>query len=357
MNIEKRILPLRQRRFLPNDETKLGFGDIFSDHMFRLDYYDGAWRHPRLEPYGPLQLSPAAMSLHYGQLIFEGLKCYRHQDGTLALFRHRDNFTRFARSAEKMCIPAFDTDLLIEGLKELLAVDAHWVPRSLGSSLYIRPFIVATEPHLGVRPAREYILLIITGPVGAYYSQGFAPIEIYVEPQHSRAALGGLGDIKTAANYAASLYATEMAAQKGYTQLLWLDSCQHKYVEEVGSMNMFFVIDGEVLTSPLGGTILPGITRDSVLTVCRSRGIKVNERQLSIDELMEAQKSGRLTEAFGSGTAAVISPVGHLNYQGRDLVVGGGGIGPITQELYDEIVGIQYGMRPDPYGWVTRLEN
>ncbi len=354
--LRKRILPPYHRHFLPPDESRLGFGDIHADHMFKMDYYDGQWRNPRIEPFAPLSLSPAAMGLHYGQLIFEGLKCYRRPDGKLALFRPQANFARFAKSAWQLCIPSFDQNLALDALKELIVVDQDWVPRSPGTSLYIRPFIVATEPHLGVRPAREYLFMIITGPVGAYYPEGFAPIKIYVEPEMSRAAPGGLGEVKAAANYAASLFATEEARRRGYSQLLWLDPCQHKYIEEVGSMNMFFVIDDEVITSPLAGTVLPGITRDSVLTLCRDWGRRVAERPLSIDEIIEARKNGRLQEAFGAGTAAVISPVGRLHYQGEDIVVGDGSIGGLTQRLYDEITGIQYGLRPDPYHWVTLVD-
>lgn len=353
--INKHVLPQSQRRFQPRDESSLGFGDIFSDHMFRCDFYDGRWRDPRIEAYGPLNLSPAAMALHYGQAIFEGLKCYRQANGKLALFRPRDNFKRLNRSAQRMCIPQVDEELALAALHELLLVDESWVPRSPGTSLYIRPFIFGSEPHLGVRSAREYIFLIITGPVGAYYREGFAPINIYVEPNYSRAVPGGLGETKAAANYAVSLFAAEEAHKKGYSQLLWLDSCEHKYVEEVGSMNMFFAFGDEIVTSSLGGTILPGITRDSVLTLAREWGLKVSERVLAVDELIEAQQSGLLTEAFGAGTAAVISPVGQLHYQGRDLLVGKGGIGQITQRLYDTLTGIQYGTVDDPYGWTYQL--
>ncbi len=354
--VMKRILPQSQRRFLPADESKLGFGDIFSDHMFKMDFYDGQWRDPRIEGYGPLSISPAAMSLHYGQLIFEGMKCFRRQDGRLALFRPKDNFKRFANSARQLCIPPVDAEPALAALKELLAIDQRWVPTLQGASLYIRPFIVATEPHLGVRPAREYLFMIITGPVGAYYPEGFAPIAIYVEPHYSRAVPGGLGEVKAAANYAASLFAAEEAHKKGYSQLLWLDPCSHRYVEEVGSMNMLFVIGDEVVTSPLAGTVLPGITRDSVLTLARDWGLKVSERPLSIDEIVAANKSGDLKEAFGAGTAAAISPVGRLHYKGEDIVVGNGGIGPIAQKMYDEIVGIQYGTRPDKFGWIEPVD-
>lgn len=351
--ISKRILSSEHRQFRPVDERGLGFGNINSDHLFRLDYYAEAWRNPRIEPFAPLILSPSAMCLHYGQEIFEGLKCFRRDDGALALFRPRANFARFTRSAQRLCIPPAPEELSLAALNELILIDQEWVPRTRGASLYIRPFIIATEPHLGVRPAAEYVYLIITGPVGAYYAEGFAPISIYVESRYSRAAAGGLGEVKTAANYAASIYAAEEAHRKGFSQILWLDASKHQYIEEVGSMNIFFIFDDEVVTSPLSGTILPGITRDTVLTLTREWGLRVSERVLSIDELLAAGQSGRLQEAFGAGTACVISPVGRFHFAGRDLIVNGGGIGPLTQRLYDEIIGIQYGSRPDPYNWVT----
>jgi len=354
--IVKRVLPPAKRRSRPADESALGFGDIYSDHMFRLDYHNGAWRDPRIEPFGPLLLSPAAMCLHYAQEIFEGLKCYRQSSGALALFRPRDNFARLNRSARRVCIPPLDEELCLAALKELIKVDQDWVPRGRGTSLYIRPFVIAVEPHLGVRPASEYFFLIITGPVGAYYAAGFSPINIYVEPYYSRAALGGLGEIKTGGNYAASILAAEEAHRQGFSQILWLDPKEHKYIEEVGSMNMFFVIDDEVITPPLSGTILAGITRDSVLTLARDWGFKTAERPLSIDELLAAGRNGRLKEAFGTGTACVISPVGRLRYREDEVTVGVGGIGPLTQRLYDEILGLQVGDRPDPYNWVTLLQ-
>jgi branched-chain amino acid aminotransferase len=296
------------------------------------------------------------MVLHYSQTIFEGLKCYRHPDGRLALFRPKDNFKRLNVSAARMSIPLLDEAFALSALKELLKIDGHWTPRHPGSALYVRPFVIATEPHLGVRPSKEYLFLIITGPVGPYYPEGFAPIKIYVESHYSRSAPGGLGGVKAGASYASSLLATEKAAQKGFTQLLWLDSVEHRFIEEVGSMNMFFVIDGKILTSPLtSGTILPGLTRASVLTVAEKLNLPAEERPLAIEELIKAQESGRLTEAFGSGTAAVISPVGLLSYKGQDYQVADGGVGPITQTLYDELVGIQYGHKPDPYGWVEIL--
>ncbi|MDR2443330.1 MAG: branched-chain amino acid aminotransferase [Deltaproteobacteria bacterium] len=355
MEISKRLLSPKHRKVHPIDESKLGFGDTFTDHMFKMDYFDGKWQNPRIEPYEPLQLSPAAMVLHYSQTIFEGLKCYRHPDGRLALFRPRDNFDRFNLSAARMAIPQTDAGFLLEALKELLKVDGSWTPSFSGSSLYIRPTIIATESHLGVRPSREYLLFIILCPVGPYYPEGFAPIKIYVESSFSRSAPGGLGAIKAGASYATSLLATEMAAQKNFTQLLWLDACEHRYVEEVGSMNMYFVIDNKIVTSKLTGTILPGITRSSVITVARESGLEVEERLIDIDEIIFAYRNGALTEAFGSGTAAVISPVGLLSYQGEEFTVANGQIGPITQKLYDELVGIQYGLKPDTRGWVDYL--
>jgi branched-chain amino acid aminotransferase len=356
MEIAKRLLPGSHLKEHPKDETKLGFGDIFTDHIFKMDYYDGAWRQPRIEPLTPLQLHPAAIVFHYSQTIFEGLKCYRHPDGRLALFRPSDNFRRLNQSAERMCIPQVDEGFMLDALKELLRIDGSWTPSQPGSSLYIRPTIFGTEPHLGVRPSKEYLLYIILGPVGAYYKEGFAPIKIYVESFFTRSAPGGLGAIKAGASYAASLLATEKAAQKGFTQLLWLDSVEHRYVEEVGSMNMFFVIDGKIVTSHLTGTVLPGVTRYSVLEVARDHGLAVEERPLDIREVIEAQNSGRLTEAFGSGTAAIISPVGILSYNNQEFTVADGQVGSITRMLYDELVGIQYGHLPDTRNWLEFVD-
>ncbi|MDR0355787.1 MAG: branched-chain amino acid aminotransferase [Deltaproteobacteria bacterium] len=356
MEISKRLLPQSHRQEHAADETKLGFGDKFTDHMFKMDYYDRAWRNPRIEPTAPLSLSPAAMVLHYCQTVFEGLKCYRHPGDRLALFRPKDNFRRFNQSAERMAIPLVDEEFMLQAVKELLRVDGDWTPSLPGSSLYIRPTIIATEPHLGVRPAREYLLYVLLSPVGAYYKEGFAPIKIYVEDFFTRAAQGGLGSVKAGASYAASLLATEKAAQKGFTQLLWLDAQEHRYVEEVGSMNMFFVINGKIVTADLTGTILPGVTRSSVLKVAADMGLTVEERRLDINEVLAAKETGALTEAFGAGTAAVISPVGTLSYNERQFAIADGQVGPITQKLYDELVGIQYGGRPDPYGWIEFVD-
>lgn len=337
----------------PADESKLGFGDIMTDHMFLMDWDAGkGWHSPRIVPYGDLSISPAAMGIHYGQEIFEGLKAYRGKDGVINLFRARDNFIRLNNSAKRLCMPQVETQLVMEGLRKLILLDKDWVPRSKGTSLYIRPTMIATEPHLGVRPANSYLFYIIIGPVGAYYKEGLNPVKIYVENRYVRAAIGGTGEAKTAGNYAASLLAAEEAKKKGFTQVLWLDAAHHKYIEEVGTMNMFFYIGDELLTAPLNGSILPGVTRDSVIKIAKDWGIKVVERSLTIDEVLDSAKEGTLREAFGTGTAAVISPVGQITYRDQDVIVAGGRMGELSQRLYDEITGIQYGEKPDTRGWV-----
>ncbi|SPD76232.1 Branched-chain-amino-acid aminotransferase 2 [uncultured Desulfobacterium sp.] len=341
----------------PADESNLGFGDIFTDHMFLMNYESAkGWFNPRVEPYSKISIEPAAMAIHYGQEIFEGLKAYHGDNGGISLFRPRDNYDRFNRSARRMCMPEVDIDLAITGTAELILLDREWIPKSPGTSLYIRPTMIATEPHLGVRPAKEYLFFVIIGPVGAYYKEGLNPVKIYVEDFYVRAARGGTGEAKTAGNYAASLFAAEEAKAKGFTQVLWLDAAEHKYVEEVGTMNMFFVIDDTVITSPLGGSVLAGITRDSAIQLVRDWGMKFEERALSIDEVISAAQDGRLKEAFGTGTAAVISPVGQITYKGKDHIVAGGKMGEISQRLYDEITAIQYGKKKDPHGWVIHID-
>jgi len=340
----------------PEDEENLGFGDIFSDHMFVMKYEEGkGWHDPCIRPYSKIELDPAAMVLHYAQAIFEGLKAYRRMDGGINLFRPWENLKRFNRSARRMCMPEINEEFVLDCMKRLILIDKDWVPKNKGTSLYIRPFMFATEPHLGVRPSKSYLFFIITGPVGAYYKEGFNPVKIYVEDKFVRAAPGGTGDVKTGGNYAASLYSSEMAKKKGFTQVLWLDAVERKYVEEVGTMNVFFVIEDELITSPLTGTILPGITRDSVIHIARDWGIKVTERRISIDEVIESIEKRRLKEAFGTGTAAVISPIGQITYKGRDYIINGGKTGSLAKRLYDEIVSIQYGYKDDPYGWIERV--
>jgi len=345
-----------QRRPKPQDEDNLVFGKHFSDHMFLMDYdIDKGWHNARIIPYGSLSLDPAAMVLHYGQGIFEGLKAYRCADGTIQLFRPDKNFERFNRSARRMCMPEIDPEVQMQVLETLLKVDADWVPRKRGTSLYIRPTMIAVEPALGVRPAHQYLYYIITCPVGAYYAEGFNPVKIYVTDEYVRAVRGGVGEAKTMANYAASLYAAEVAKKKGFTQVLWLDAIERRYVEEVGTMNIFFRIGDELVTPPLSGSILPGVTRDSVIHIAKHWGIKVSERPITIDEVIETAQSGEMKECFGTGTAAVISPVGEIFYRDKTYVVNNGKVGEWSKRFYDEIVGIQYGEKEDIFGWVRKI--
>ena len=352
MQIDITKVPDKHKKAKPTNESALSFGETFTDHMFLMNYDKGrGWHTPRVVPFSDLRLSPAAMGLHYGQEIFEGLKAYRGKNGDIYLFRPRDNFSRLNASAARLCMPEVDIDLVMEGLKNLLKLECDWIPSAPGTSLYIRPFMLATEPHIGVRAAESYLFCIIIGPVGAYYKEGLDPIKIYVEDQYVRAAAGGTGEAKAAANYAASLFATEKAKHNGYAQVLWLDAQHHRYIEEVGTMNMFFVIDDEVITAPLNGTILPGITRDSVVSLLKANGRNVSQRLLSMEELTVAANGNSLQEAFGTGTAAVISPVGHIAYKGEQWKIADNRIGPLSQWLYDEIIGIQYGTKEDPFGW------
>ncbi len=339
----------------PVDQSKLGFGKIFTDYMLTMRYKNGAWDEPRIEPYGPVAFDLATTVFHYAQGIFEGLKAFRNEAGEVRVFRPEENFKRMNRSAERMCIPQIDEKKVLEGMFELLRLEKDWIPTAPGTALYIRPSIIATNVALGVHASSEYLFFIILSPVGSYYAHGLAPTRLLVEDYYTRATVGGTGEAKCIANYAVSLKAGEEAEKKGFDQVLWLDANEKKYVEEVGSMNMFFVIDGEVVTPELVGSILPGITRKSSIELLRAHGYKVSERRVSIDEVIEAQKNGKLNEAFGTGTAAVISPVGMMEYKGTDYVVNGGEMGEITKWLYDTITGIQSGRLPDPFGWVVKL--
>jgi branched-chain amino acid aminotransferase len=343
-------------RALPPDEG-LGFGKIFTDHMFIMEYTKGkGWHDPRIVPYGPFALDPATIMLHYGQATFEGLKAF-HAGDRIQLFRPQANIERMNKSNARVCIPALDPADHLQAITALVGVESRWVPKSEGTALYIRPTVIATEPFIGVHVSDRYIFFIILSPVGAYYKEGFNPVKILVEDEYIRAAAGGLGEAKTPANYAASLLAAEKAQKKGFTQVLWLDGVERKWIEEVGTMNIFFLIEDELVTAPLAGTILPGVTRDSVLKLTRDWGMRVSERRLSIDEVMKAAKSGALKECFGTGTAAIISPVGSLTYKDHTLPVTGGKVGPLAQKLYDTITGIQYGKLKDPYGWTVVVES
>lgn len=340
----------------PQDETKLGFGHIFTDHMFVMNYDTGmGWHDARIVPYGEISLSPAAMCLHYGQEIFEGLKAYRTADGSVQLFRPDENFKRMNVSAERMVIPKIDEEFMVEATKKLIEIEKDWVPHTDGAALYIRPFIFATDPYVGVRPADHYLFMIILSPSGAYYSTGLNPVKIYVEQKYVRAVRGGTGFAKTAANYAISLKGQDEAHNQDYEQVLWLDAVEQKYIEEVGSMNIFFVIDGEVITPQLTGSVLPGITRKSAIEICKKKGYKVSERRITIEEVAKAYDEGKLDEVFGTGTAAVISPVGHLKWGDKVMTINNNEIGTISQMLYDTMTGIQWGKIPDEYGWIVKI--
>lgn len=339
------------------DQSNLGFGQTFTDHMFVMDYTEGkGWHDARIVPYAPLELDPATMVLHYGQAIFEGMKAYKTDDGRILLFRPEKNMQRINASNERMCIPPIDEDFCLEAIKTLVNLDKEWIPEAEGTSLYIRPFIIATDPFLGVRPSETYKFIVILSPVGAYYASGINPVKIYVEPKYVRAVRGGVGFAKTIGNYAASLKAQMEAKKKGYAQVLWLDGIERKYVEEVGTMNVFFKINGEVVTPELSGSILPGITRDSAIEVLKKMGMKVTERKITIQEVYEAHESGTLEEVFGTGTAAVISPVGELNWDGKIIAINDGKIGDVSQKLYNEITGIQTGKVEDTMGWTVEVK-
>lgn len=353
IRIERTTTPKQK----PTDETKLGFGHIFTDHMFIMNYKRGVgWYDARIVPYQNLSLAPSTMCLHYAQEIFEGLKAYRRDDGGVQLFRPKENFKRMNISAERLVIPALpDAEIMVDVLKKYIEIEQDWVPRSKNTSLYIRPFIIATDPYVGVRPSDEYLFMIIASPSGAYYSKGFNPVDIYVEKKYVRAVPGGMGYTKAGGNYAASLAAQENAEKQNYSQVLWLDGIENKYVEEVGSMNIFFVINGEIITPDLRGTVLSGITRKSVIDLCNDWGYKVIERRISIDEIANAYDNNQLDEVFGTGTAAAISPVGHLKWGDKVMAINGGEIGEISQKIYDTLTGIQYGDLKDKFNWIVSI--
>ena len=337
-------------------EGKLGFGKIFTDHMFIMNYTEGqGWHDARIVPYGDLSFSPACMVFHYGQEMFEGLKAYRGTDGTPRLFRPDMNAKRTNDTNKRLCIPELPVEDFVQAVSAVVDVDRDWIPSDPGTSLYIRPFIIATDAFLGVAPSKTYLFIIILSPSGAYYESGLAPVGIWIEDDYVRAVRGGMGFAKTGGNYAASLAAQVKAHDDGYSQVLWLDGVERKYIEEVGAMNIFFKIDGKIVTPMLNGSILPGITRNSVIELCKSWGLDVEERKISVDELLEAQATGKLEECFGTGTAAVISPVGKLRYKDDVMTINGGNIGEISQKLYDTVTGIQCGSVEDKFGWVVTL--
>lgn len=341
---------VKERQPLP-EADKLGFGKIFTDHMFCMDYEAGkGWINPRIEPYREFDIAPAAMVLHYGQAIFEGIKAFRTEDNRIVVFRPKDYLARFNRSADILCIPQMNVEEVYAGLMKLLEVEKEWVPNKVGTALYIRPFVISNDSYLGVGVAKTYKLMIILSPVGAYYANGFKPVKLKVEDHFVRACPGGVGEAKTPANYAASLRAGEVAEKEGFSQVLWLDAVERKNIEEVGAMNIFFKINGELITPALTGSILGGMTRKTVLELAPELGLKATERVISIDEVYEAYDKGQLEEIFGTGTAAVISPVGSLTWKGKTITVNNNETGPIAQQLFDMVTGLQYGKRQDKHG-------
>lgn len=341
----------------PTDTRHLGFGNIFTDHMFLMNYDKGqGWHDPRIVPHGPITLDPAAMCLHYGQEVFEGMKAYHTPDKKVVLFRPDKNMARMNVSNERLCIPAIDEAFCVEAIKKLVSIDKDWIPDGEGNALYIRPFIIAIDPHVGVHPAEHLLFIVILSPVGPYYPEGIDPVKIYVERNYVRAVKGGMGFAKTGGNYAASLKAQDEAAAQGYTQVLWLDGVERKNIEEVGTMNVFFKIDGEIVTPALKGSILGGITRMSCIELLKSWGYTVSERVLPLAEVEQAAADGRLEEAFGTGTAAVISPIGELKVDDNHIIINNGEIGPVAHKLYDNLTGIQTGRLPDEFGWVVPVE-
>lgn len=337
------------------DQNNLGFGKYFTDHMFLMDYDEGiGWHDARIVPYAPIPMDPATMVLHYAQETFEGLKAYRNPKGEILLFRPEMNGQRLINSNKRICMAELPVDMFVEAVEAIVKYEQDWIPTAPNTSLYIRPFMYASQPGVGVHPAKSYRFVIILSPVGNYYPEGVNPIKIWVEDEYVRAVKGGTGFTKCGGNYAASIAAQVKAEQNGYTQVLWLDGVHRKYVEEVGTMNIMFLIGDEVITAPIEGSVLPGVTRDSMITLLKDWGYKVSERELSIDELMEAGHNGTLKEVFGTGTAAVISPVGELNYKGDIVTINDFKTGPLTQKLYDTLTSIQWGKLEDKFNW-TRV--
>jgi len=338
------------------DQDNLGFGNYFSDHMFLMKWNrEKGWHNAEICPYKNFSMDPAAMVYHYGQAIFEGLKAYKGEKNQIYMFRPEDNLERMNSSALRMCMPRIPVEKVLKGIKALVYLDRDWIPSGDGATLYIRPTMIAVEPALGVRPASQYYFYCIMSPVGAYYAEGFSPTKIWVTDKYVRAVKGGVGHVKTAGNYAASIMAAEEAHKAGYTQVLWLDACERKYIEEVGTSNIFFKIGDDLITPPLGGSILGGITRDSVIQLAKSWGVNVVEKQITIDEVTSAIADGSLLESFGSGTAAVISPIGELCYQEKKYVVADGKTGELSRRLFDELQAIQNGQQDDPFKWIVRV--
>ncbi|MGI6018364.1 MAG: branched-chain amino acid aminotransferase [Marvinbryantia sp.] len=355
--LEIKITKTTNPKPIPTEDNPLVFGTIFTDHMYVMEYTKGkGWHDPQIMPYQSLTLEPSAMVFHYGQEMFEGLKAYKTEDGRILLFRPDKNIERANNSNRRLEIPEIPEEDFLNALKTLVKVDEAWIPSRPGTSLYIRPFVIATDPFLGVRPSDTYKFIIILSPVGAYYPEGLDPVKIWIEDEYVRAVRGGIGEAKTGGNYVASLSAQMKAHNEGYSQVLWLDGVERKYIEEVGAMNIFFKINGTVVTPQLNGSILPGVTRNTCIALCKEWGLPVEERKISVDELVAAAKDGTLEEVWGSGTAAVISPVGHLRYENDVFQIKDGGIGEISQKLYDTVTGIQLGKIADTHGWTVEVK-
>ncbi|UTW44833.1 branched-chain amino acid aminotransferase [bacterium SCSIO 12696] len=353
MAIAIRPLNDEQRKPIP---TELGFGGVFSDHMFTQEYRDGAWHDAAIGPYTPFTLDPSCAVLHYAQEIFEGLKAYRRPDGNINLFRPWDNAKRFTRSAVRMAMAPVDEAVFLESIRELVKLDHQWVPSEAGSSYYIRPSLIATQNALGVMPSNRYLHFVIGGPVGPYFKGGFNPVGVYISDTYRRAVKGGVGDAKTGGNYAASLFVGQEASDKGYSQVLWLDAIEGRYVEEVGAMNIMFVYGDKIITPKLTGSILPGITRYSVLEMANSLGYEISEEQIDVNDVLADIKSGAITEVFGCGTAAVIAPVGKFGMGDQEYLINNNQAGPVAKRIYDELTGIQYGHIEDRFGWTEVIE-
>ncbi len=355
MNIK--IEKTNTKKQKPDENMDIEFGSVFTDHMFVMDYNakDG-WVNPRIEQYKNISLDPSALVFHYGQSMFEGMKAYKTDDDKVYLFRPMKNIQRANNSNRRLCIPTIPEEDFLQAIVELVKIDEDWIPKKKGSSLYIRPFVIATEPSLNVKPSSEFKFIIILSPVGAYYKEGLNPVKIWIEDEYVRAVRGGIGEAKTGGNYAASMLSQEKAHEAGFSQVLWLDGIEHKYIEEVGAMNIFFKINGKIVTPMLNGSILPGVTRASVIDVCKSWGYEVEERRISVDELYEAAKNGKLEEVFGSGTAAVISPVGTLKFGDDVFDINNGKIGEVSQKVYDTITGIQTGKVEDTFNWIVEVK-
>ncbi len=358
VTVDVKVVPLKETELHPIPQGDYGFGRIMTNRMFTQKHStEKGWHEATIGPYGPISLVPATSVFHYAQEIFEGTKAYRRADGNINLFRPWENMKRFNKSALRMAMPEVDEEEHLAAIIQLISLDSDWVPSEPGSALYIRPTMIATEPFLGVHASSQHLHFVILSPVGAYFPQGFNPVPVYISHTYRRAVKGGTGDVKTGGNYAASLLVGDEAQKKGYSQVLWLDAIEGRYVEEVGAMNICLVYDGEhIVTPPLTGSILPGVTRDSVIHLGRDLGFEVTEEMIDVNQMLADIESGKITEVFGCGTAAVIAPVGKFGYRDKDYIVNNNEVGPVSKQLYQELTDLQYGRIPDRFGWIYTIE-